>query len=130
MEGEVSEVDFTALSLLLAKRRKMDFKVVTDSMTPLIAVGAKIQVESLEDEPSRFDILVFWNGRLLICHFLWFTNQITDPCEGPIYITRNLLNEGEDLPIPGKHVLGRVTNFRIPTLTRLGILWSALRRPR
>lgn len=88
------------------------YKVISDSMIPLIPVGAEILITPVKDASilKRFDILVFKVEDKLICHYLWHVNKVFD--QGKI-VTRNLKDGGCDIPFEFNKVHGRVTNFRL-----------------
>lgn len=115
----------------LHRKGTLAFRVVSSSMEPVIMTGNPILVHPTGLEAlKRFDIILFWNGRLLICHYLWHVNSFTEPNGSKMMVTRPLLGFGrqEDLPTPSTHLIGRVGNHRIPTWTKLRILWNSLGR--
>ena len=88
------------------------YKVVSDSMTPLIPVGAELELEKLDDNASlkRFDIVVFANNNQLMCHYIWHVNSHFD---AGLITTRSLKTNEEDQPFERKMLHGRVLNFKI-----------------
>lgn len=89
-----------------------DVQILSDSMEPVLRVGARYRLElhSVEDL-RRFDILVFWNGRFLVAHYVWHINRDVD--RGQI-ITRSLNGWSEDLPIAPQHIVGKIVDVSIP----------------
>lgn len=85
-------------------------KIVSDSMTPLLAVGTEITIEVQAKDLKRFDIIVFYNDDKLICHFLWNLNRRIKP----IFLqTRNLKNLGQDLPVSYDLYVGKVISHKL-----------------
>lgn len=99
----------------------LKFKVVSDSMTPLIPIGAELDLEKISDvaELKKFDIVVFVQSNQLTCHYIWHINHHFD--KGTIF-TRALKDDKEDLPFEYKMIVGRVKNFRLSFFTRLFLL--------
>jgi len=78
---------------------KLHFKIVSDSMMPLIPIGAEIHIEKIakQTEFKKFDILLFKQGERLVCHYFWHQNEVID--KG--LITTRCLKEGRmDHPLP------------------------------
>lgn len=107
--SEISKFEFSQLKLELEQQGRLGFEVVTNSMEPIIAVGDFIEVEPLPQQLNLFDIVVFWNGKILISHYIWHQNMKF----GTTIITKNYLDGGIDLPIERNRVLGLVTNKKI-----------------
>lgn len=99
------------------------YKIISDSMTPLIPVGAEIEIESVKgtDHLERFDILVFKEDNKLICHYFWHINKVFD--QGKI-VTRNLKDGGRDIPFEFEKLHGRVINYKIRSWMKLKIAIS------
>ena len=122
---EIPWAEATALRETIRKEKLVALKVVSGSMEPVIMTDTLIQVAPITsiDELRTFDILLFWNGKLLICHYLWHINSLPGPDGLPIVITRPLANiKGEDLPVPVQHILGRIVSHKIPFLKKLKII--------
>lgn len=89
----------------------LKYKVVSDSMAPLIPMGAELLLEAVKpEEIKRFDILVFQEQKSLVCHYVWHVNKIHNKGE---ISTRNLKNGEMDAPFGFAKVNGRVTNFKM-----------------
>lgn len=99
------------------------YRVVTDSMAPLIPVGAELILEPVSDDTvlNRFDIIVFSQNNQLICHYIWHVNQHFDK---GLVITRALKDGREDLPFNRNMIKGRVTNFQMGLFQRLKLTLS------
>ena len=125
----ISARDFDAALLLLQAKGRMPMRVASGSMLPVIQVGEVIDVEPLgpDEVPARFDILVFWNERLLICHYLWHVNQLRNPGEARTFITRSLGGH-EDLPFSESQVLGRVVSHRLSRFWRFRLALTRVLR--
>jgi signal peptidase I len=97
------------------------YKIVSDSMTPLIPIGAEIFLEKIgEDrELKRFDIVVFEQNKQLTCHYIWHQNKNFD--KGMTF-TRSLKYNAEDDPFDQDKILGIVTNYKIGFFTKIKIL--------
>lgn len=103
------------------------FKIVSDSMTPLISVGSEIKIEKIgiQTEFKKFDILLFRQGERLVCHYFWHQNEVID--RG--FITTRCLKDGKlDHPFAREMIIGRVVNFEIGFWLKLKIrlrdLWK------
>ena len=109
----LSEADFYLLQMRLSHTTEMTFKVVSDSMEPLIMTGEKIKVRSIKiDQLHLFDIIVFLKGEKLICHYIWHMNTLRS-WDGLRTLTTKNMPGGEDLPVPENQILGIVTSHKI-----------------
>lgn len=99
----------------------LKYKVVSDSMTPLIPIGADLELEKISSlsDLKRFDIVVFVQNNQLMCHFIW---HINDHFDKGVVVTRALKDNKEDAPFHYKSIVGKVKNFRMNFLTRLRVL--------
>jgi signal peptidase I len=97
------------------------YKIVSDSMTPLISIGDEIIIKKLEPglKLKKFDIILYQNGEKLMCHYFWHQNKLFD--QGFI-ITRNLKSGNFDYPFELNNVLGVVINFKINFLLKFKII--------
>jgi hypothetical protein len=93
-------------------------KIVTGSMVPVIGIGENIVVEVGTQELSRFDIIVFYQGEKLVCHYLWRLNRRVEP----ILMQTRSLSGGRDYPIGIQDYLGKVISHRLPTWRKWLIL--------
>jgi hypothetical protein len=114
----------------LERGERRTFRVVSGSMAPVIAVGSLIQVERLPAEGAagleRFQIVLFDEGKRLICHYFWSRNELPEADGSYLCQTRSL--EGEDLPIAESSLIGVVTSHRVPWRYRFGLLGRFLAR--
>ena len=96
------------------------YRVVSDSMEPLIPIGSELQLEKVSLlNLKRFDIVVFEDGNKYTCHYIWHINESVDL--GAI-ITRNLKGDYDE-PFHVEKVLGKVVNFKIPFLLKVKLLF-------
>lgn len=98
--------------------KKVELKVVSDSMMPLIPIGAMLEVEPSEDY-ELFDIVLFKVKDKMYCHYIWKINSKIDK---DYLVTRSLKTAEEDFPIHQNQILGVVRNFRIGKLKRAMLL--------
>lgn len=98
------------------------YKIASDSMEPLIPVGAEILIEAVKaEEIKRFDILLFEESSKLMCHYVWHVNKTFNKGE---ITTRNLSFGEKDLPFGFDKVRGRVVNFKLGFFTKCRILFG------
>ena len=96
------------------------FKVVSDSMTPLIKISDSLKVVSENKNYKIFDIIVFKRSSDLVVHYVW-RNQIEF---NQTVITRSLKNiYSDEEPIHKNEIIGQVTNFEIGPLLKYKILF-------
>jgi hypothetical protein len=123
---EVTLAEAMTVRESIRSEKHVGFTVVSGSMEPVIMTGSLIEVEPVEsiDELRTFDIILFWNGKRLICHYLWHLNQLPGADGSRIIITRPLTpKDGEDLPVAVEHVLGRIASHKIPFWRRVRIIF-------
>ena len=98
------------------------YKVVSDSMSPLISIGDLLEIEEINEQTNlrKFDILVFKLDNKLICHYFWHENKVISSGE---IITKSLKNHEEDLPFKRSDIIGRVTNFKIGPIIKIKLLF-------
>lgn len=89
---------------------QIKFKVISDSMHPLIKIDNELHFVSDLKGLSVLDIVLFKREENLVVHFVW-RNQINF---NSTVITRSLKNPFVDeVPVEKPMILGRVTNFKI-----------------
>jgi hypothetical protein len=107
------------------------FRVVTDSMAPLIPVGSRIAVAPLPAGGVRalktFDIVLTDYEDKLFCHYLAYVSDYPDPDGNVVCMTRGLNNVDNDFPIPESKVLGQVVSHRITWRYKLRIAARVIR---
>ncbi len=105
----------------------LKYRVISDSMTPLIPVGAEVCIRKLKEheELRRFDIILFKQGNRLVCHYYWHENKVFDK---GLVNTRCIKNKKEDHPFPKNQIIGVVTNFQISSWLKIKIMFRDLFR--
>lgn len=99
---------------------EIKFRVVSGSMEPLIQIGADLELEHVElEDLKRFDILVFKETPVYMCHYVWHVNKTFN--KGDI-ITRSLKEGHCDDAFSFDKVLGRVINYKIGFFTKCRLL--------
>ncbi len=100
----------------------LKLKVVSDSMMPLIPIGAMLEVEKIHEDYKfqKFDILLFQVDNKLMCHFFWHQNKYFDK---DLIITRNLKDGDFDHPFPKAKVIGLVKNYKLSFFHKLRIFF-------
>lgn len=108
---------FNSLKKAVHSTAALPLKIVSDSMLPVIPVGAKLLLKKVEPhELARFDIIVFRQREQLNCHFFWSWNY-----DGHL-MTRSLKEPLEnDLACSTDDVLGLVTNFKVSSYQKWAI---------
>lgn len=92
------------------KTEPINFRIVSDSMLPLIKVGEKISMTKLPEKLNIFDIIVFYDKGKLICHFVWLDQKVFNDT----VITRSLKDPYKnELPRAYKNLLGWVPSKKI-----------------
>lgn len=94
-------------------------KVISDSMEPVIKVGADVVVDVGNQDIKRFDIIVFFHDGKLICHYLWQMNKIVKPI---LIQTRNMSGK-LDYPVTFDDYLGKVMNYKLSFWQKLKIIF-------
>jgi hypothetical protein len=120
MEPLTPEV-FTAIKRTVHAHPGFGFKVVTDSMAPVLPVGTTVKIQPVTNLLSlrRFDIVIFRDHGALTCHFVWSHNRIDVE---PTLTTRSLKHTGvDDLPVSADALLGKVASHRISAYWRFKI---------
>jgi hypothetical protein len=119
----ISREEFEILREYLSHKKIIISTIISGSMEPLIKIGGKISIAPITESFKKFDIIVFWNGRFLICHYIWHLNELMVPgSNGRNYITRGLRHRREDLPCASENILGKVTSHKLSKWARAKIL--------
>ena len=113
----------------LERLGRIEVRIISGSMEPVIMTGESVTVEKLEGPPKMFDILVFYQNEKFICHYFWKQNSRFDN-EGRNYVTRPLRSRGFDIPFGRRQLLGRVVAKRIGFWRRAVIVAGELLRRR
>lgn len=89
--------------------KNIKYKVVSDSMHPLIKINDELQVTSNKGDLRPFDIILFKRENRLIVHFIW-RNQIK---YNQTVITRSLKAEyNDEAPVHLSEIIGRIENYK------------------
>ena len=102
----VDKFTFETLKHIIATKGKVRFKVASGSMEPLIAVNSEIDVYPLQGKPKKFDIIVFWDGQILTCHYVRHVNAIPASNGEELFVTGGLDSRFEDWPVRTSQILG------------------------
>lgn len=101
----------------------LKFKVISDSMLPLIPIGAELSFIEKSTGLNTFDIILFRRDEKLVVHYIWRNQYELNKS----FITRSLKNIYKDeYPIEYSEILGQVRNFKIPLFTKIKILLLCL----
>lgn len=113
--------------LLLKKKlkiaKKLDIRIVSGSMLPVLAIDSQYSIEDIPDDfkPQRFQIFVYWNGSILIGHYFWsqFVDRISDNQE--YWVFKSLSNSSEDFPVKKENIIGYIP-IEIPKYIRWKVI--------
>lgn len=95
------------------------FKVVSDSMSPLIKINEFLKISNENKDYRPFDIIIFKRSSKLVVHYIW-RNQIAF---NQTVITRSLKKiYFDEEPVHQNDIIGLVTNFKIGPLLKYKIL--------
>ena len=95
------------------------FKVVSDSMSPLIKINDTLNITDQLMNYNTFDIIIFKRSTKLVVHYIW-RNQIEF---NQTVITRSLKNiYYDEEPVKKNEIVGLVTNFKIRPLLKFKLL--------
>ncbi|MFL5814735.1 MAG: S26 family signal peptidase [Bdellovibrionia bacterium] len=123
--GSGSDLSFEELKAKLQREKQLSVRVVTGSMEPVIQIGDELLVEDIQEPLKLFDIIVYWNGSVYICHFVWSLNRHTHNAGERWVVTRSLASSREDFPVLESGILGRVVDREIPFSKKLWIVLKA-----
>lgn len=100
-------------------------QLVSDSMSPVLKTGDAAIAKPIKDHNriKKFDILVFFDGEKLLCHYFVGRSSFKDADGVELYLTRGLSAREFDLPVRKDHVLGKVEK-KIPFLLKLKELFK------
>ena len=93
-------------------------RILSASMSPLIEVGDEILVDVKSEKLKRFDVIVFVQDDVLVCHYIWRINYIVEP---KLIQTRSLLGK-HDFPIGFDKYVGKVVSHSLSFWQILRIL--------
>ena len=114
-------VDVDVLPLLL-RQGKIRFRIVSDSMNPVLRAGDLVELKPAELKAG--EIVVFSRGEVLIGHRLVRSFEK----EGTQWVvTKGERSLTEDLSVPAAQVIGRVTKIYKPRVFHR-VVWRMKRR--
>jgi signal peptidase I len=113
------------LQKLLHKHRKINVKIITDSMSPLICPGDIITIYPINrSKLKRYDIIVFSEQTHYTCHFIWSKSQLIPNA----YITKSLKHpENIDFTVKAEDIIG-ITHYKISYWQKIKIILFLLFR--
>ena len=106
-------------------KRTINVQIVSDSMEPIIKTGEVIKVEMVVGEPKTFDILVFYQNDIFLCHYFWKKNSYFDN-SGKNYLTRPLKSQWADIPFSRDQILGKAVGKKLGFLRKCVIFFREL----
>lgn len=118
---------FVKCKKILQRENKSQFRVCSESMHPVMKINDMLEVvpvNLLSPDLIRFDIIVFWDGKKLISHFVWHVHS--DPfCKRKrTILTRSIADcLSNDVPVHQEYILGKVDNFIMPWRFKLKIIF-------
>ena len=116
---------FTELKKELAQGLPLKVQIISGSMEPVIMTGDEVRVTVVQFESlKRFDPIIFWNGKMLVCHYVWHFNHIRSPSGERIVLTRAMKGKYPDFPTPESQILGIAQDVRIPWYLQWRELWN------
>ena len=123
---------FLEVKKFLIDKGSIELNIKGTSMIPLISDKDRVKVHPLTKKPLKiFDIIVYWqNNNKFVCHYFWKDKRQTNPHNHKqLVVTRPLNPPGKfDFPVNKDHILGLVTNFKIPVLRKVYIIFQHLRK--
>lgn len=130
--GRLSESEFAVVQKQLQSEGQLSFQVVTGSMVPLISVGDFIVVEPVDPTVlKRFDVIVFWRGSVLVCHFVWWKNRFLSP-NGTRTFSTGGIRMLDDVVVAEEMILGKVVSHQMTLWYRLMVVallfWRRFKR--
>jgi hypothetical protein len=122
---------FCLFKAFLREKGLVQLKISGVSMLPLLKDEEVIEVHPLSDLSvlKKFDVIVFWQENLLICHYFWRKNSYFYTDDNHIFLTRplNPLN-AYDIPIKDEQILGVVKNVKMNCWLKLRTIMTRDRR--
>ena len=118
-QKKINKMDMQSFAQLKKKLRSEEnytFKVVSDSMAPIINVGDEIKVDLSTKEFSVFDIIVFLQNEKLVCHVVLKKQSEFEP--GSI-ITAPYKYSKLDFPVAPDCILGLVSSHKLSLFNKL-----------
>lgn len=104
--------DFNILKIKLQKEGSLKLNIASESMQPWIWKGSKIEIRPINSKDLKpFDIIVFFQDKKLICHFLYIKDDT-------FLITKGLKSFKFDEKINYGQLLGICTSHKPNWLQR------------
>lgn len=109
--------DFLLYRNLIYQKKSIQIRIVSDSMAPFISINEMLEVQPLNGEPKRFDVIVFWESNKLVCHFLWKVHV-----DNEYFFFKSLKHPRKtDDPVERQNVLGQVPQKKLSLYYKLKI---------
>lgn len=116
------QIDLIQLEVLkkrLAEERKIEIKIISNSMEPLLKIEEKISAVPVTKKIEVFDLIVFWRDGRLFCHYVW-RNQISF---NKTVITRSFKNlYSDEKPVESRYILAIISGKKINFCKKSSIL--------
>lgn len=129
---EFKEIDFKTFLILksfLETKGELVMNIKGVSMNPVLYEKDCVSVVPTKSLNSlkRFDVIIFWQNNILICHYFWRTNTYfqnnSSDLDSKILTTRPLNPlRGYDHPIKMSEILGIVPMVKINWWLKLKII--------
>ena len=105
---------YISVASLLLQQGKIRFRIVSDSMSPVLRPGDLVELEAAKPaELKAGEIIVFSRSEVLIGHRLVRSFEK----EGTQWVvTKGERGPNEDLPVPTAQVIGRITRIYKPRI--------------
>jgi len=123
------QTSFKDLKKKIKKDGFLGIRIISDSMVPLIQIGEEVTVAEYIDQKQlkRFTPILYWDGKKLICHYVWTHNRLTNHEGMKTIATRSLKDpKSNDIPIAHENILGIVIGRKISFLRKLKIIMTNL----
>jgi signal peptidase I len=120
-KNRFSEFEFKALQKKLSEEGQIRCQILSDSMLPVLATGDVVTIEPILDyqKLNQFDVIVYFNGNVLICHYFLKINRLKNSLGQDCLITKGLFAKHWDLLVPVDQVLGICTDVKISPLLKM-----------
>jgi hypothetical protein len=114
----ISQENFDNAKVKLEKTGSIEVSVFGTSMLPIILPGEKIRLKPIPEKLNVFDIIIFLQQDILVCHFIWHFNRSNKKQERTL-ITRRYNGLGYDFPVIESKILGIVTNKKMSLFNKV-----------
>lgn len=101
------------------------FKVVSESMNPVIRIGDELITKKITGDLNTFDIILFKRHNKLVVHYVWrnqknFNNTVTTRSLQNIYL--------DEEPVSYSDIMGKVSNYKLSIFKKIKIILLCLIR--